>query len=112
MDEQSRFPYEAKPFEARKVLLLATHPDDEILGAGGTLALLAASGAEVRIVVFSRGEAWGDAAVRMEPAERVSVTVHATTFQQVEEFRIGDGRAVGIGGLSVALQNHNAHVLT
>ena len=69
MEEARRFPYDAKPFEARKVLLLAAHPDDEVLGAGGALALLAARGASVRTVIFSRGEGWGDPAVRMEESK-------------------------------------------
>jgi hypothetical protein len=40
----------------------------------------------------------GEAAARFEPADGMTVTLNAMTFQQVEEFRIGDGRAVGIGG--------------
>lgn len=75
MDEAKRFPYESKPFEARKVLLLAAHPDDEILGAGGTLALLAARGAAVRTTIFSRGEAWGDPAVRMGESEAAAAVL-------------------------------------
>lgn len=41
----------------RRVLAIAPHPDDESLGCGGTLALLAASGAEITVVVVSDGEA-------------------------------------------------------
>lgn len=42
---------------ARRVLVLAPHPDDETLACGGTAALLAASGAEVRVVVVTDGDA-------------------------------------------------------
>jgi LmbE family N-acetylglucosaminyl deacetylase len=66
MEESARFPYESRPFEAGRVLLLAAHPDDEVLGAGGAASLLAARGASVRTVVFSRGEGWGDPVARME----------------------------------------------
>jgi LmbE family N-acetylglucosaminyl deacetylase len=41
----------------RTVVLIAPHPGDEVLGAGGTLALLAAAGARVRIVAVTDGEA-------------------------------------------------------
>ena len=38
-----------------KVLVIATHPDDEILGCGGTLARHVASGDEVHAIVVTRG---------------------------------------------------------
>jgi hypothetical protein len=41
----------------------------------------------------------GDVSARYHPSERLSLTVTGTTFQQIEEFRIGDGRAIG-GGFS------------
>lgn len=37
------------------VLVIAPHPDDEVLGAGGVIARLAAEGAEVNVVVVTRG---------------------------------------------------------
>ena len=45
------------PPDARRVLVVAPHPDDETIGCGGTLALLADAGAEVRVVVVTDGEA-------------------------------------------------------
>ena len=39
-----------------KILCLVAHPDDETVFAGGTLALLAARGAQVRVVCCTRGE--------------------------------------------------------
>jgi hypothetical protein len=44
----------------------------------------------------------GDASVRFTPNDRISVAVSGTSFQQVDEFRVGEGRAVG-GGLSFDL---------
>jgi len=41
--------------EAKRVLVLAPHPDDETLGCGGTIAKLTAAGAEVHVVVVSDG---------------------------------------------------------
>ena len=37
-------------------VVLAAHPDDEVLGAGGTLSLLAASGARIRLIAVTDGE--------------------------------------------------------
>ncbi|MBK7876344.1 MAG: PIG-L family deacetylase [Planctomycetes bacterium] len=39
----------------RRVLVVAPHPDDEVLGCGGLAALLARSGAEVRVLVLTDG---------------------------------------------------------
>jgi len=37
-------------------VVIAAHPDDEVLGAGGTMALLAAAGARLRLVSVTDGE--------------------------------------------------------
>jgi LmbE family N-acetylglucosaminyl deacetylase len=39
------------------VVVIAAHPDDEILGAGGTIALLARAGARLRLVAVTDGDA-------------------------------------------------------
>lgn len=41
--------------EFGRVLVIAPHPDDEILGCGGTLARLASEGHEVHVAVATRG---------------------------------------------------------
>jgi LmbE family N-acetylglucosaminyl deacetylase len=41
----------------RSVAIVAAHPDDEVLGAGGTMALLAAAGARLRLIAVTDGEA-------------------------------------------------------
>ena len=40
-----------------RVLVLAAHPDDEVLGVGGTMAQLAAAGTRLRLVSVTDGEA-------------------------------------------------------
>lgn len=45
------------PPVARRVLVLVPHPDDEAIGAGGLLALLAARGARIDAVLATDGEA-------------------------------------------------------
>jgi LmbE family N-acetylglucosaminyl deacetylase len=39
----------------QRVLVVAPHPDDEVLGAGGTMARLASEGAEVFVAIVTRG---------------------------------------------------------
>ena len=41
--------------EKKRVLLICGHPDDEAIAAGGTIAKLAAEGAEITTVVFANG---------------------------------------------------------
>lgn len=43
-------------FNARRIAIVAPHPDDEILGCGGTMARAAEAGAEVHVVVVTRGQ--------------------------------------------------------
>ncbi len=40
----------------QRVLCVVAHPDDETLGVGGTLALHAAAGSEVQVLIMSEGE--------------------------------------------------------
>ena len=49
---------------ARRVLVLAPHPDDEVFGCGGALADLAARGAAVDVLVLTDGAAAGAATSR------------------------------------------------
>jgi LmbE family N-acetylglucosaminyl deacetylase len=46
-----------EPPGSGRVVVVAPHPDDEVLGAGGTTAALAAQGAKVILVAVTDGEA-------------------------------------------------------
>lgn len=48
---------EVDPSAWSSAVVVAAHPDDEVLGAGGTIAILAAAGARVRLVAVTDGEA-------------------------------------------------------
>ncbi|MCU1492135.1 MAG: phosphatidylinositol alpha-mannosyltransferase [Acidimicrobiaceae bacterium] len=48
--------------KAARVVVIAPHPDDETIGCGGTLALLASAGSEVRVIIATDGEASLEAA--------------------------------------------------
>lgn len=41
--------------EKKRILVVAAHPDDEVLGAGATMARLAAEGHEVHIAILGEG---------------------------------------------------------
>jgi hypothetical protein len=47
----------ADPLGWPSAVIVAAHPDDEILGAGGTMAMLAAAGARLRLIAVTAGEA-------------------------------------------------------
>ncbi|MEO7429274.1 MAG: PIG-L deacetylase family protein [Acidimicrobiales bacterium] len=71
----------------RRVVVLSAHPDDESLGCGGTMALLADAGAEVSLVIATDGEATRGSALpgdetgrlRREEAERAGRILGART---------------------------------
>jgi LmbE family N-acetylglucosaminyl deacetylase len=47
----------AEPAGWASAVIIAAHPDDEVLGVGGTMAMLAAAGTRLRLVAVTDGEA-------------------------------------------------------
>jgi LmbE family N-acetylglucosaminyl deacetylase len=77
-------------------VIFAAHPDDEVLGAGGIIALLAAAGARLRVVAVTDGEAshpGRPAAARAELARRRAreraAALRALGAEQAEVIRLG-----------------------
>lgn len=69
-----------------KVLVLAAHPDDEVLGMGATIALHASRGDDVRVVVVTDGSSTqypGDAATR---ARKEQEALRAAAELGVEDY--------------------------
>ena len=59
--EATLIPYHAAPLpDVRKVLVLAPHPDDEVFGCGGAIALHVQAGHQVRVILLTAGD-YGDA---------------------------------------------------
>ncbi len=46
----------ARPLAWPSVVVVAAHPDDEVLGVGGTMAILAAGGVRLRLIAVTDGE--------------------------------------------------------
>lgn len=57
MKEQDLIPYEASDLAADRILVLAAHPDDEVLGAGGFLALSSERGSAIQVWIATDGTA-------------------------------------------------------
>jgi LmbE family N-acetylglucosaminyl deacetylase len=78
----------------RSAVILAAHPDDEVLGAGGLISLLAASGARLRLVAITDGE--GSHRGHADPAElsrrriaETSSALKALGAESTEVVRLG-----------------------
>ena len=54
--EPDLLPYQTSVPQARAVLVLAPHPDDEVFGCGGTLVQMKAAGTRVIEVILTSGE--------------------------------------------------------
>lgn len=68
--EAEAIPYQPALLRGERLLVLAPHPDDEVIGCGGLLAQHLREGRSVRIVVATDGAQGGDAAVRQEESRR------------------------------------------
>jgi LmbE family N-acetylglucosaminyl deacetylase/glycosyltransferase involved in cell wall biosynthesis len=55
IDERSLIPYEATDLTGARILALAAHPDDETLGAGGTLAVNSKRAEAIRVWIATDG---------------------------------------------------------
>lgn len=77
---------------AGRVLVVAPHPDDEVFGAGGTIAAAVLRGCCVTVAFLSRGEASHDGCCRLEPdrvgAERKSLAEASGKLLGLESDRL------------------------
>ncbi len=98
-------PGKPETVEARRVLVLAPHYDDEILGCGGLLADLLERGADVVVVYLSDSAASGDLPGREEVARRrrqEAAAVEALFGWRSEHLELTDGR-LEVGAVTDAL---------
>lgn len=76
------------------VVVVAAHPDDEVLGAGGTISALASAGARLRLVSITDGEAShpaaaGPAALGRRRVAETAEALHVLGAAQAEVIRLG-----------------------
>ena len=70
LPESKAIPYEAQELRGERLLVLAPHPDDEVIGCGGLIALHLREQRQVRVVVATDGAEAGNAKVREEESRR------------------------------------------
>jgi LmbE family N-acetylglucosaminyl deacetylase len=82
----------ADPLAWASVAVIAAHPDDEVLGVGGTMAILAAAGVRLRLIAVTDGEAshpGGDpAALRRVRAEETAAALAALGARSADVIRL------------------------
>lgn len=62
LTEQQMVPYTASELRGERLLILAPHPDDEVIGCGGLIALHARDKRQIRVLIASDGTAATDTA--------------------------------------------------
>ena len=70
LTEAEAIPYEPALLRGERLLVLAPHPDDEVIGCGGLVALHLREGRAVRVVVATDGAQAGAADVRQQESRR------------------------------------------
>lgn len=80
---------------ARNVLVIAAHPDDEVLGVGGTIPLLKAAGARVTVAIVTDGSSTqyaGDAAIARRKAAQLAAANRVLGTDEVVHWDLPDMR--------------------
>lgn len=90
------------------VLVIASHPDDEVLGCGGTLARLANEGHEVHILLMADGERSREGCEGEEASDCTSARAiaaktacHILGSRSVELLNLPDNRLDGLERLDI-----------
>src|SRR5207244_3128432 len=90
--EAEAIPFEPLDLRGERLLVLAPHPDDEVIGCGGLVALHLRDARSVRVVVATDGAAAGDAAQREAESRAALSSLGAATieFLGFADRRLGD----------------------
>ncbi len=90
-----------------RILVVAAHPDDEVLGCGGTIARLSSMGHRLRILFLGDGVTSRDGVTREEIALRRRCALGVAELLGVEEVYFGDfpdNRFDGVALLDIVKQ--------
>ena len=90
------------PLAWRSVAVIAAHPDDEVLGAGGLMAMLAAAGVRLRLIAVTDGEASHPGA---DPAV-VARTRIAESAAALDRLGAGDAEVIRLGFPDAGVADH------
>lgn len=96
--------------QGKRILVIAPHPDDEILGAGGTLIAAIEHGAKVRVLYLTKGKA-SQAESLMEETAAVAVSIGYETCFLNYYARCLPLDEQTIGALWVEIETFNPQVL-
>jgi LmbE family N-acetylglucosaminyl deacetylase len=81
MPEAEAIPFEPQDLRGERLLVLAPHPDDEVIGCGGLVALHLREGRKVHVVVATDGAQAGDAAQREAESRAALATLGDATIE-------------------------------
>ena len=92
LPESEAIPYAAQDLRGERLLVLAPHPDDEVIGCGGLLALHLRDGRQVRVVIATDGAEAGNAEVREQESQRALLVlgIVPTDFLHFPDRRLAD----------------------
>jgi LmbE family N-acetylglucosaminyl deacetylase/glycosyltransferase involved in cell wall biosynthesis len=79
--EAEAIPFEPQDLRGERLLVLAPHPDDEVIGCGGLVALHLAEGRPVRVVVATDGAQAGNGAQREAESRAALAILGAATVE-------------------------------
>jgi LmbE family N-acetylglucosaminyl deacetylase len=97
------------PPDVDRVVVVAPHPDDEVLGAGGFLRTLAAAGVAVEICAVTDGEA-SNGEVAAADAARLARLRTAESHLALARLGVGSYRRVRLGHPDGAVAGHEADI--
>src|SRR5436190_24069407 len=100
--EAEAIPFEPLDLRGERLLVLAPHPDDEVIGCGGLVALHLREGRKVRVVVATDGGQAGDAATRQRESRAALASLGDA---EIEFLNFPDRHLAEGGGFAAALRD-------
>src|SRR5437667_11681082 len=100
--EAEAIPFEPLDLRGEKLLVLAPHPDDEVIGCGGLVAIQLREGRRVRVVVATDGGEAGEPAERQRESRAALASLGDA---EVEFLNFPDRHLAESGGFAAALRD-------
>src|SRR5205085_3463518 len=102
MPEAEAIPFEPLDLRGERLLVLAPHPDDEVIGCGGLVALHLRDGRRVRVVVATDGGQAGEPAERQRESRAALASLGNA---EIEFLNFPDRGLAESGGFAAALRD-------